>query len=213
MKRLYRSRENRLIAGVCGGIGTYLNVDPVMIRVIAIFLLFLGGGGIIAYIIAILIIPLEPDPETARNKSENGIQKTVAKEKLSPASSTAAETAIQKHVSLLGWIYIVLNALTLCIAITVFAIVAGGGMLSGDETAIMITMIVASAVAGLLLLLSVPGIICGAGLIKFRPWARTLALVLGIINLINIPFGTILGVYTLWVMMQPASESLFKHQS
>ena len=95
----------------------------------------------------------------------------------------------------------------------VFAIVAGGGYLSGDETAIMITTIVASAVAGLLILISIPGIICGFGLIKYRPWARILALIMGVINLINIPFGTILGGYTLWVLMQKESESVFENQN
>ena len=59
MKRLYRSRKNRVIAGVCGGIAEYLDVDPVLIRVIAVVLLFAGGGSLIAYIIGIIIIPDE----------------------------------------------------------------------------------------------------------------------------------------------------------
>ncbi len=60
MKRLYRSRKNRVIAGVCGGIGEYLEVDPVLIRIIAVFLLFAGGGSLIAYILGIIIIPDQP---------------------------------------------------------------------------------------------------------------------------------------------------------
>ena len=67
MKRLYRSRKDKIIAGVCGGIGKYFNTDPVIIRVLAVFLFFWGGGGLIAYIIAMIIIPTEPmeseDPE------------------------------------------------------------------------------------------------------------------------------------------------------
>ncbi|MFA0822877.1 MAG: PspC domain-containing protein [Methanomethylovorans sp.] len=58
-KKLCRSRNERVIAGVCGGIGTYLNVDPTLIRLLWIFLIFLGGGGIPAYFIAWLIIPEE----------------------------------------------------------------------------------------------------------------------------------------------------------
>jgi phage shock protein C len=59
MKRLYRSRKNRVIAGVCGGIAEYLDVDPVLIRIIAVILLFVGGGSLIAYIIGMIIIPDE----------------------------------------------------------------------------------------------------------------------------------------------------------
>lgn len=59
-KRLYRSRKNRVIAGVCGGLGDYFNVDPVLFRLVWVLLVFGAGTGILAYIIAWLIIPLEP---------------------------------------------------------------------------------------------------------------------------------------------------------
>ena len=61
MKRLYRSRKNRKIAGVCGGIGEYFDVDPVLIRLIAIVSVLTFGTGIIAYIIGIIIIPENPE--------------------------------------------------------------------------------------------------------------------------------------------------------
>lgn len=60
MKRLYRSRSDRIIAGVCGGIARYLNADPVVVRLIAVLLAFASGFGIIAYIVAWIIVPLEP---------------------------------------------------------------------------------------------------------------------------------------------------------
>jgi phage shock protein C len=68
MKRLYRSKKDRVISGICGGIGEYFNIDPVIVRVIAVALLFMGGAGIIAYIIGIFIIPEAPDGETAEEK-------------------------------------------------------------------------------------------------------------------------------------------------
>ena len=61
-KRLYRSRDDRMIAGVCGGIANYFGLDPTIIRVIAILLMFAGGSGILAYIILAIIIPLESSP-------------------------------------------------------------------------------------------------------------------------------------------------------
>ena len=58
MKRLYRSRKNRVICGVCGGIGDYLNVDPTVIRLLALLLGFTGTGSV-AYIVAAVIMPEE----------------------------------------------------------------------------------------------------------------------------------------------------------
>ena len=56
-KRLYKSNENRMIDGVCGGIAEYFNIDPTLVRLgWAMFCAF-GGSGIIAYIIAAIIIP------------------------------------------------------------------------------------------------------------------------------------------------------------
>jgi phage shock protein PspC (stress-responsive transcriptional regulator) len=58
-RRIYRSRGDRVIGGVCGGIAKYFNVDPVLVRVGAVALIFLGGAGILAYLAAVLLIPNE----------------------------------------------------------------------------------------------------------------------------------------------------------
>lgn len=58
-KRLYRSRRNRMLAGVCGGIAEYANIDPTIVRLIAVVLGCMGGG-LLAYIIAAIVIPNEP---------------------------------------------------------------------------------------------------------------------------------------------------------
>lgn len=57
VKRLYRSKNNRIIAGVCGGIGEYFDIDPTLIRLLWVVLTFLGGSGLIAYIICWIVIP------------------------------------------------------------------------------------------------------------------------------------------------------------
>ncbi len=59
-KRLYRSRDDRVIAGVCSGLGKYLDVDPVIIRLIWAATILLAGAGIFLYIVAWIIIPEEP---------------------------------------------------------------------------------------------------------------------------------------------------------
>jgi phage shock protein C len=57
MKRLYRSRTHRVIGGVAGGLGEYLDVDPVLVRIIFVVAFFAGGVGILAYLICWIIIP------------------------------------------------------------------------------------------------------------------------------------------------------------
>jgi phage shock protein PspC (stress-responsive transcriptional regulator) len=58
-KKLYRSKTNRIIAGVCGGLGEYLNIDATIIRLLLVAFSLMGGMGVIFYIIAAIIIPEE----------------------------------------------------------------------------------------------------------------------------------------------------------
>ena len=69
-KKLYRSRRNSMIGGVCGGLGEYLNVDPTIMRLVAVLLIFADGIGLIAYIIAWIIIPRNPELEAEIVTSE-----------------------------------------------------------------------------------------------------------------------------------------------
>ena len=56
-KKLYRSDENKMLAGVCGGIAEYFGVDPTLIRLAWVVCSLLGGSGLLAYILAAIIIP------------------------------------------------------------------------------------------------------------------------------------------------------------
>ena len=59
-KRLYKSNKNKMLAGVCGGIAEYFNIDPTLVRLGWAILCMFAGSGIIAYIIAAIIIPQNP---------------------------------------------------------------------------------------------------------------------------------------------------------
>ena len=59
-KKLYRSRRNRIFLGICGGIGEYFGIDPTVVRLIWALFSLMGGSGILAYIIAAIIIPRSP---------------------------------------------------------------------------------------------------------------------------------------------------------
>jgi phage shock protein C len=60
-RRLMRSRDDRVLGGVAGGLGAYLGIDPVIVRLVLIVLALAGGGGILAYIIAWIVIPEAPE--------------------------------------------------------------------------------------------------------------------------------------------------------
>lgn len=64
-KRLYRSSTNRVIAGVCGGIAEYLDIDPTLMRIVWVLLTIFGGWGILLYIAAVIIVPLNPSTTPA----------------------------------------------------------------------------------------------------------------------------------------------------
>ncbi|HBJ16505.1 MAG TPA: PspC domain-containing protein [Clostridiales bacterium] len=59
-KRLYKSNQNKMIDGVCGGIAEYFGVDPTVVRLLWVLFSLMGGSGILAYIIAAVIIPRNP---------------------------------------------------------------------------------------------------------------------------------------------------------
>ena len=68
-KKLYKSNHNKMIDGVCGGIGEYFGIDPTLVRLGFVALCVLAGGGLLAYIVALIIIPRAPegyDPQSAQ---------------------------------------------------------------------------------------------------------------------------------------------------
>ncbi|MEN3185815.1 MAG: PspC domain-containing protein [Atribacterota bacterium] len=76
MKRLYRSRKERVLGGVCGGIAEYLETDPTIVRLIAVLFILLAGSAIVAYLIAWIVVPEKPKeeevelPEGSRNSQD-----------------------------------------------------------------------------------------------------------------------------------------------
>ncbi|HVT03282.1 MAG TPA: hypothetical protein VHL58_07880 [Thermoanaerobaculia bacterium] len=117
---------------------------------------------------------------------------------------------MEKHVTVLGVVYVALGILGCLAALLVFVVIAGGGLISGDSTAIGITASIATVIAGFLFLLSVPTIIGGVGLLRRAPWSRMLVMILGVMNLINVPIGTAVGIYSLWVLLNDSVTPMFR---
>ena len=60
-KRLYRSRRERLVCGVFGGVAEYFNIDPTIVRLAFLLFVFCAGSGVLAYIIAAIVMPDDPN--------------------------------------------------------------------------------------------------------------------------------------------------------
>jgi hypothetical protein len=120
---------------------------------------------------------------------------------------------LQLHVPVVGWLLIVGNATLLLVGVFVFLLLTGIGIGSGDRQATAILGIVGTTVGLLLIALAIPGLVAGAGLLARKSWARILAIVVGILGLVNVPVGTAIGIYTLWVLMQDAATEYFAHRA
>ena len=119
---------------------------------------------------------------------------------------------MEEHVTILGALYVAYNALGVLIAIIIFVVISSGGLISGDMEAIAITSTVGSLIAFIIIIFSVPGLIAGIGLLRRSSWARILALIVGCLELISIPLGTMLGIYTIWVLIKEETVQLFSKE-
>jgi hypothetical protein len=117
---------------------------------------------------------------------------------------------MKNHVTLVGAIQIGFGALGVITALVVFVVLVTGGLISQDQVAMAVTTGVGTAVGLLVLIFNLPAVIGGIGLLKYRPWARILVMIVSVVDLLCIPLGTVLGVYSLWVLMQEETIALFR---
>jgi hypothetical protein len=122
------------------------------------------------------------------------------------------------HVKVLGILHLALGICGLLAALLI--LVAFGGIASlvglagrseSAEIAVPILGMIGTFVFVILMVLSLPGVIAGIGLLQRKRWARILTIVLSALELFSVPFGTALGVYGLWVLLSTGSETLFDH--
>ena len=120
---------------------------------------------------------------------------------------------MEQHVKIVAILNIVMGGLGVLVALfllLLFGGLAGAAGLESDPGGPVVLGMVGALTFGIVLVLSAPSLIGGIGLLKFRPWAQTLTIVTSILNLINIPLGTALGVYGLWVLFNKDTKPLFK---
>jgi hypothetical protein len=114
---------------------------------------------------------------------------------------------VERHISVLGIIYIALGALGILAALLLFVGVTGEGLFSENRETILITTSAGAAVTALLVLISIFAIIGGSGLLQRRSWARMLVIVLGCLYLLSFPLGTGVGIYTLWALTKQEARA------
>jgi hypothetical protein len=112
---------------------------------------------------------------------------------------------IELHVPVVAWLLIFGHAIFLVVAIFLFTLLTGIGVVSGDQTALAVMSLIGTLLAGLLLVLGVPGLVAGFGLLARKNWARVLAIVVSVLGLMNFPLGTLVGAYAIWVLLQDAA--------
>ena len=116
---------------------------------------------------------------------------------------------MKQHVAVLGWLHIAGNAILFLLGGFLLVLLAGIGFASGEAEALRILAIVGTSICALLVSLGIPGVVAGIGLLRRKTWGRILALVVGFVGLVNFPLGTLVGIYTGWVLLQDSATEYF----
>jgi hypothetical protein len=120
---------------------------------------------------------------------------------------------MKQHVSFVGALHIGFGILGLLGALAVYLTFSFAfGFIENDPVAEKLLPFLGNALALIILFFSSLGIIGGAGLFSYKPWARILVLIVSALNCLNVPIGTAKGVYSIWVLMQPETIELFEGQ-
>jgi hypothetical protein len=118
------------------------------------------------------------------------------------------------HVRVAAWLRLIWSALGLIPALLFLLLFGGigvvGSIIGGAPVAVPFIMVFFSFLALIFAITALPGLVTGWGLLAYQPWARILNIVLSAIDLFNFPVGTALGVYSIWVMVQPETVALFE---
>jgi len=128
---------------------------------------------------------------------------------------------METHVNVVAILYLVFSALGILGSLVVLLIFGGAASIVGttavDEPGARVAIPVLGAIGGfivvLILIFSVPGLLAGWGLLQYQEWARILTIVLSVLNLLAFPFGTALGVYGLWTLLNQQTLPLFRRGS
>ncbi|UCG59099.1 MAG: protein kinase, partial [Phycisphaerales bacterium] len=173
-------------------------------------LLPLSAGFLLGIPMGIWALVLLNRPEVQRAfASKEKSELAWAKSRRGTSPGTLFGIPIREHFKIVAIIRIGWGILGLVIAVTLFGVFAGTGIGTGDSKAMAILLASGGAIALFPLVLSVPDVIAGVGLLRRRRWAKILALIMGVLDLPFIPIGTATGIYTIYVLMREETTELF----
>lgn len=119
---------------------------------------------------------------------------------------------MEKHINVVAALQIGLSVFTLLIVILTYSLMSIiGGFIDNSEGE-MILRIIGNVISTFLIIISIPGIVAGFGLYRRKEWARILTLILSVLAIFNFPFGTAIGVYSIWALIQPETVAAFAKQ-
>ncbi len=117
---------------------------------------------------------------------------------------------MRKHVTIIGWLYLIYGGLILLGAAGALLGLTLGGLTSGDLGGVIAGPILGVIAALAIALFSLPSLFIGWGLLKGESWARVGALIVGVFIFFNFPFGTALCIYTFWALWGKGSDPIFE---
>lgn len=134
-----------------------------------------------------------------------------------PAPPARDESAVARHVRILAVLQIIYATLGLLLGLGTFMLFGGIAAIVSltapiDESIVAAPVLafIGGIIASIIIVLSLPRLIAGIGLLKHREWARVLSVVVGVIGLIDVPVGTALGIYSLCVLLNRDGAALFR---
>ena len=133
---------------------------------------------------------------------------------------------MRDHLRLLGILNIVWSSISIAIGLVVLLLFGGlagffaaTGFSAGDSgntgglVVAPFMAVIGVVIVLMICVVSLPALIAGVGLVKFKPWSRVLGIVISILRLFSVPIGTALGVYGLWVLFQPEARQVLESGS
>ena len=117
---------------------------------------------------------------------------------------------MKQHIPIVGWLNIAHSGIALLVGLFIWILLAGVSTIPEVRyEAGAILHVVGFVFTALMLVIAAPGIIGGIGLLKGHEWARILTIIVSFLNLLAFPLGTIIGIYSLWVLMREETAKLF----
>lgn len=116
---------------------------------------------------------------------------------------------MEKHINIVAAFQIGLSIFNLLVAFLIFTVLKLVGGFVDDANGATILSLIADILAVVFIIISVPGILAGMGLYKRKEWARVLTLILSVIEIFSFPFGTAIGIYSIWALIQPETIAEF----